>query len=160
MKSALPLLMSRVPANDVHLSTSSDNPTVFTSLLDGAFDLHLLPFYRPRYGASLFIVCLSLDDWTSCIRDICRFALFDLCLRRCPWLALVRTILPLPVFRNLLAVALWVFNLYFLLFLPRFFLGLILVSQLIPLNFRCSIKVCTLLNLITFRPHFFRPRWK
>ena len=152
--------MSRVPANDIHLTTSSDNPTVFTSLLDRAFDLHRLPFDRPRYGASLFIVCLSLDDWTSCIHNICRFALFDLWRRRCDWCPLVRKIFPLPVIRNRFAVALWVFNLYFLLFAPLFFLGLILVSQLIPLNFRCSIKFCTLLNSITFRPHFFRLRWK
>jgi hypothetical protein len=71
------------------------------------------------------MVCLIVDDAISCIRDICRFALFDLRLRRCPWLPLVRMILPLPVLRNLLAVALCVFNLYFLFLLPRFFLGLI-----------------------------------
>jgi hypothetical protein len=34
MRSALSLLVSRILANDIHLTTSSDNPTVFTSLLD------------------------------------------------------------------------------------------------------------------------------
>gem|GEM_PF-5205935 len=117
------MLVFGVLTNDIYLATSSHNLAVFTSLFDRAFDLHLYPFYRPRYGASLLMICLILDDSTSCIRDICRLALFDLRLRRCPWLPLVRMILPLPVFRNLLAVALCVFSLYFLLFFPRFFLG-------------------------------------
>lgn len=35
-------------ANGIYLATSSVNPAVFIALLDGAFDLHRLPIYRPR----------------------------------------------------------------------------------------------------------------
>lgn len=80
-RSTLSLLVFGVLTYDIYIATSSDNLAVFAQIFDGTFDLHLSSIYRPRYGTSLLMVCLILDDSTSNMRDISRFALFDLRLR-------------------------------------------------------------------------------